>query len=93
MKKENGLIEKTIQERIASLTGKGYSEGVISLVKSEYDLHGPFWTSMWQALRGADEANLELLARAFPEHVAALRAYRSPASSLGSMLRADGIMV
>lgn len=50
--------------------------GERSLYRRQYDNLGGFETALWDALERADSTNLDALAKGFPEHVAALVAYR-----------------
>jgi len=56
--------------------GGGFTGGERRYLKFQFEMVGGFWTTMFNAMNRADPDNLERLALAFPEEVAALRAWR-----------------
>jgi hypothetical protein len=66
-----------------------WDSGVKSLIKWQFALHGDFRTALWNAIKTADESNLELLARGFPLEVAAFK--RWAWGDLGTELRKAGL--
>lgn len=48
-----------------------FNEGEKSLVKWQVRMNGDFFTALWDAISRADGKNLELLAKAYPQHVQA----------------------
>lgn len=53
------------------------SQGVRSLVKWQYRMHGGFYTALWDAISRADTYHLDKLSLAFPDEVEAYRKYTS----------------
>lgn len=62
-------------EQIAASIGDGspWDEGVKSLIKWQFGLHGDFRQALWRAISTADESNLDRLAAGFPKEVEAFR--------------------
>ena len=61
------------------------------LVKWQFGLLGGFRSALWDALARADDSNLERMARAFPDEVAALSAWRT--GDLARRMRVAGVPV
>ena len=61
------------------------------LIKWQFGLLGGFRTALWNDLARADDTNLAQMARAFPDEVAALSAWRT--RDLARRLRAAGLPI
>jgi len=69
----------------------GFTDGERSYLKFQFRMSGGFWTQMWEAMHRADPENLARLSLAFPEEVAALRAWR--VGDLAQRFERAGVMM
>jgi hypothetical protein len=66
-----------------------WDSGVKSLIKWQFGLHGDFNTALWNAIKTADETNLERLGRGFPLEASAFNRWRM--EGLAQELRKAGL--
>ena len=72
------------------LAGDDWTEGEKFVLRWQFRELGHFWTHMFEAFVRADHENLDHLARAFPEVVAAVRSWRE--GDLGDRFTAAGLL-
>jgi len=80
-------------ETIAEFLGPDspWTDGVKSLIKWQFGLHGDFRTALWDAIKQADENNLRLLSLGFPLEVEAFLWWNR--GDLAEKLRAAGLEI
>ncbi len=60
-----------------------------AVIKWQFRLNGDFKTALWEAIKRADEGNLDRLALGFPDEVAGFRQWAH--GNLGTRLRQAGL--
>lgn len=78
------------QIRVA-LNSPDFTPGEKSVIKWQFHLHGDFKTALWDAIKRADENNLDRLAMGFPLEVEAFRAWAW--GNLAGRIRASGLNI
>lgn len=61
-----------------------------AVLKWQWRLYGDFYTALWNAIKQADDGNLERLARGFPVEIKGFLAWNR--GSLAEELRQKGVM-
>lgn len=91
-KNDPAMEQQLILEKI--LTSSDWTFAEKSVVKWQLRLHGDFNTALWKAIILADEDNLALLKRGFPEEIAGYMAWAwAIPYSLGKKLRKAGLYI
>ena len=64
------------------------------VIQWQFRLCGSFYTALWNAIKQADEENLDRLALGFPDHVAGFRAWAySDPYSMAEKFRKMGLAI